>query len=348
MGTFPAWACADAPRAPLARARLDVARPAFRESHRISLENQGGGAIRVSRDRGRTWTVIGHVVRPDRGNVHLVQDKEFTASDWAPEHSVAATAVNAVHLKLQQERHATVMTLQPREFLDEAVAGKTASFLASEASIYTDIPAGTSLFGSDLSPGVGDPLALVTGGSWRPIPRGWVPGLGDVLGIVVMRPERLPECVVFENRFGGTVMAHWPGGRVSRIAQVLRPVAGVGRFGGTQYAGVGDVRANHPGVLCISTSPVGEIGGFQVVPAIHASHPDLDYVRGKPVWMVVGPAGALSADLEGTYPLFSGCFRPRVSRARVRIRNGPWVDVPTLSGLKENKLLDMTHLRVEP
>ena len=101
-------------------------------------------------------------------------------------------------------------------------------------------------------------------------------------------------------------------------------------------------------VLCISTAPTGQIGGFQIVPSEHASHPDLDYVRAKAVWMVLGPPGALQQDLEGTYPIFRGYFRPVRSRVRVRLDGGPWTDLPVVAGLKEGALKKVTHLAVYP
>lgn len=321
--------------------------PTVHEVHRIRIVNRDGGPIVLSRDRGRTWTHIGRVLKADDGVVHAIQDKEFTASDWAPVSSVAATAVNAIHLKFDQREHATVLTLQPKEFYDESRARQAASYMARDASIYTDVPAGTSIFAAD-APLIGDPIELSTTAGVIPAPRTYVPRIGDVLQIRVLEPVRLPQRIELENRFGGTVIAYDRDGSFRRVAQVMRPVMGVGRFTGTQFADVGDVRANHPGVLCISTSPVGEIGGFQIVPSTHASHPDLDYVRGKPVWLVVGPLGAVQPDLEGTFPLFRGHFRPRRSKVKVRLDGGPWVDLPKAVGLKEGALKKVTHLAIYP
>ena len=76
-----------------------------------------------------------------------------------------------------------------------------------------------------------------------------------------------------------------------------------GRFEGTEFTGVGRIRANHPGVICISTSKEGKLGGFQIIPARHAQV--LSEVYGPlDQWMVVGP------DLEGSEPLFRGHLRP--------------------------------------
>lgn len=321
--------------------------PAVHESHRIQVVNRSFGPITISRDHGKTWKQVGTVLKPNAGVVHWVQDKEFTASDWAPLSSVAATAVNAIHLKFDQGKHASVLTFQPREFLDDAKAKNAASYMAQDASLYTDIPAGHGIFAED-APLVGNPLELVTTTGAVPIPKGYVPRMNDILQIRVLEPVHLPERIEFENKFAGSVIVHEKDGSMRRVAQVLRPFMGIGRFTGSQYAKPGVVRANHPGVLCIATSRTGEIGGFQIVPSEHASHPDLDYVRAKAVWMVLGPVGAIQQDLEGTYPIFRGYFRPMRSYARVRIDNGPWVELPVLSGLKEGALKKVTHLALYP
>ena len=320
--------------------------PATRESHRIQIVNRDGGLVALSRDRGKTWTKVGSVVKSNRGIVHWIQDKEFTASDWAPLSSVAATAVNAIHLKFDQAVHASALTIQPVEFLDKEKA-KIASYMAADASIYTDIPAGTKIFAED-APLVGDPLELHTRAGDIPIPKGYVPRQGDIFQIRVLAPVRMPQRIEFENRFGGSVMLYDAEGEPHRIAQVLRPVMGIGRFTGSQYAKNSAVRANHPGVLCIATSKTGEIGGFQIIPSTHASHPDLDYVRASAQWLVVGPVGALQQDLEGTYPIFRGHFRPMRSHTKVRLNNGPWVDLPVLSGKKDGALKAVTHVAVYP
>lgn len=316
------------------------------EISRLRLVNRMGGLITLSEDGGGSYRTVGHVIRPNRGSIHRIKDREFTASDWAPIGTVVASAVNAIHLKVDQQSHASVLTLQPWEFLVEEKASRQASYLDQAASIHTDIRAGTSIFGGPWSPFVGNPVEKVVGSSVQELPRGYVPRIGDVLQIRILRSARPPVAIELENRFGGSVMAVYSDGSRGRIAQVLRPVTGVGRFTGTQFAEVGEVRANHPGVVCVSTSPVGQIGGFQIVPSIHASDADLNYVRAKAVWLVVGPVGAVQPDLEGRPPLFSGYVRPRLSRVQVRLKGGDWREVPTAAGLKEGALLAVTHLRL--
>src|SRR5690606_29025231 len=90
----------------------------------------------------------------------------------------------------------------------------------------------------------------------QPLPAHYVPQIGDVWTIPIMRPLRYPRQITFENRFGGFIWLQFRGEEPRVIGQVLRPVEGVGRFVGSYFAGVGRIRANHNGVIDISTSPL--------------------------------------------------------------------------------------------
>ena len=133
------------------------------------------------------------------------------------------------------------------------------------------------------------------------------------------------------------------------IGQVLRPVVGIGRFGGTLYAAPGRLRANHCGVIDISTSPIGKIGGLQIVPREHAGSSEVSYIREHTQWMVVGPADVRDPSWEGIAPLFSGYLLPSyrpdditgdhddwmhraLSRLMVQVRHkdGPWENMPRI------------------
>lgn len=91
-------------------------------------------------------------------------------------------------------------------------------------------------------------------------------------------------------------------------------MVGCGRFTGTQYADLGRIRANHPGVIDISTAPMGVIGGFQIIPRDHSMSPEMTNARLLTQWMVVGPLYALDESWEGSEPLFNDylypCFTP--------------------------------------
>ena len=80
-------------------------------------------------------------------------------------------------------------------------------------------------------------------------------------------------------------------------------------------ADVGRIRAAHPGVIDVSTSPNGEIGGFQIIPRDHAMSPEMTFTRTKTQWMVVGPLWALDESMEGLPPLFSDYLYPAFTPA---------------------------------
>ncbi len=362
------------------------------EQWRIRLENRPGGAIAVSSDRGAAWERVGTVAHP----ATAVNEMGYTASKWAADGSVAATAVNAVHIKVRHNTakdRGVVFSILPRIPSESHVGGQT----TTSVGIDTDVAAGTGIFGS-LAPVVGNPVYLETAihgpvghpvsfgessrnstmkmgpaGSWgppeqaapattggptgrifeaygqlTPLPRDHIPDVGDVFVIVVERSIRPPLSAVFENKFGGIVYLEYLDGQRRAVGAVLRPVLGVGRFPGTAYAAVGRIRANHCGVIDISTSPYGEVGGFQIVPKGHAGSPETHYVRTETQWMVIGPLNALDPSWEGVPPFFSSFLGPYFSskdltagdwldrylgrvRVDVRLNGGPWERMPAYS-----------------
>jgi hypothetical protein len=160
------------------------------------------------------------------------------------------------------------------------------------------------------------------------------PAIGDTVVIVVCGASKPPYRITFENKFDGRIVGYFKG-RTQVLGRVLRPVTGTGRFGGSKYLGTGLLRANHPGVICISTGPKGELGGFQIIPAVHASDLELSYVRSISAWMVVGPVSFEDAPLEGTFPLFSGLLRPEQWKIRVRwIGTEVFEDLEPITGKK--------------
>jgi hypothetical protein len=339
------------------------------EVFRLRVENHKDGLIEGSRDRGATWQALGKVLRP----VGKVNPKGYTASKWAKTGCVAATAVNGIHINVgynAQDDRGIVFSLVPLEFFQDAGVG------AAEAtsSLFTDIPAGSGIFGGGWAPFINNPVSLQKGGTLEAITDGYVPAEGDVLVIVVERPAKYPSSIEFENRFGGLITINYPDGESKVIGTVLRPVLGVGRFEGTKWARPGRIRANHCGVIDISTSPYGEVGGFQIVPANHAMSPETWYIRTQTQWMVVGPVNALDPSWEGVAPLFSSFLQPAylpadwqsedggqlnrmLARLLVdcRIKDGDWTLLPRYAIQDPSKplpeeaftvLKDVTHLRI--
>ncbi len=335
------------------------------EQWRIRLENRPGGTIAVSSDQGAAWERVGTVAHA----ATAVNEMGYTASKWAADGSVAATAVNAVHIKVRHNTakdRGVVFSILPCIPSESHVGGQT----TTSVGIDTDIAAGTGIFGS-LAPVVGNPVYLETDGQLTRLPPDHTPDVGDVFVIVVERPMRPPLSAVFENKFGGIVYLEYLDGQRRAVGAVLRPVLGVGRFPGTAYAAVGRIRANHCGVIDISTSPYGEVGGFQIVPKGHAGSPETHYVRTETQWMVIGPLNALDPSWEGVPPFFSSFLGPYFSskdltagdwldrylgrvRVDVRLNGGPWERMPAYSldpraalpAGARTALRKVTHIRI--
>ncbi len=272
------------------------------EELRVRLENRTGGVIGVSRDGGQRWLRVGQVTSP--GNA--VNRHGYGASRWVPDSTVAATAVNAIHVKVATAADSgfgIIFTIVP--------AGEMLGAATRQASsvIGTSFLAGEGIFGG-LGPTVGSPVYLETPeGALRQLGSDYHLAEGDVVVIIRQRPGRRIRYIDFANLFGGDITVSYENGTREVIGQVLRPVCGVGRFEGTKYAGPGRLRANHAGVIDISTSPLGLVGGFQIIPARHANDPELWYVRTNTQWMVVGPRN-LAQNWQGAVPLFAGYLYP--------------------------------------
>jgi hypothetical protein len=311
------------------------------ELFRLRLVNEQGGEISASTDAGLTWQKAGRVLKP----AEKVEPGGFTASKWVQPVRVAATAVNAIHFTTDyspETDRASVFSIIPKGIVDTG-----GSFYAPSASIITDIPAGTGIFGGGLAPLVGNRLWLERNGDLYAAEKGYVPAAGDILTITVEAFAVQPSQLVFENREKGLIWLQFPDGSRRFIGRVLRPAHGVGRFTGTKFAAAGRIRANHPGVIDVSCSPLGAIAGFQIIPETHAHSPEMSRALTMTQWMIVRP---LSPDegWEGVAPLFYQYIRPDyrpddlydpgwkerlLSRflVEVRINDGLWGPCPSFS-----------------
>jgi len=244
----------------------------------------------------------------------------------------------------QRGPHARVFSVLPRALQEQ---GPTGSYRAASASLLTDVPAGAGLFGPAASPRVGDGLYLerFLTGELVPWPEDRAPQLGDRIVIVTRAAADPPDAIEIENHWAGLVEGVW-GGERRVLGRVYRPLGGSGRFGGTVYQAPGRIRANHPGVLCVSTSPYGILGGFQIVPAYHANAETLRYVKSTTAYLVVGPANLEDPGLEGAAPLYLGAFRPG-DRVEARVE-GRWGPLPVVEGKKGSALEGIEALRLLP
>jgi hypothetical protein len=301
----------------------------------LSIPIVPGGAITVERD-GLTPEVIGRVLSIPE----TTRWPSFTASAWGREGTVVATAVNAIHILLSVEngRGRTISILPADTVAPAAGPG---------ASVITDMKPGRSIFGA-----------------WAPTAGSTVEGAsvamkGNTLRIL-MTPSENPYFLEIENRPGGRVTAWYESGPCL-IARVIRPVAGSGRFEGTIFQERGRIRANHPGVIDICTSPEGVVGGFQIMPLEHASSAEMQGAWKMTQWMILASVSSRGF-LKGRAPLFSDGLLPgpgngeklwdiwstygRRPLVLARVKGGPWTRLPEASGRMDHALEGITHLRI--
>lgn len=284
----------------------------------------------------------------------------YTASAWSKPGTVCASAVNAVHMVLEvKDGKGRTMSLIPAETIAPA-AGAGASLVISST-------AGEGPFGA-WAPPVGSQVFIERGGKTEELgsfnaPGGkhYTPKPGDVLIIKAEEFDDLPYMVDIENRPGGRVIGWYKHG-YELLARVIKPVGGTGRFEGTLFQRTGAIRANHSGVIDVSTSPRGVIGGFQIIPWDHAiSSKEMQNVWNMTQWLVLGPADGRS-NMGGSVPLFKEGFVPgpaageemwdvwstygRKSLVLPRYDNGKWQRLKRADGKSMDALKSITELRL--
>ena len=276
----------------------------------------------------------------------------YTASKWSSPSTVCASAVNAVHILVNvEEGRGRIISLVP--------AVTVAPAAAQGAFFSLDMPAGTGIFGG-FAPLTGSRVSVLHDGQESALID--VPVSGDTLIIRTALPENPSIYMVdIENRPGGRVTAYSEkGARV--IARVVRRTAGAGRFGGTVYQNVGRIRASHSGVIDVSTSRRGEVGGIQIMPLKHAlTSPEMINAWVLTQWMIIAPLPG-EPDLEGREPLFKNALVPgpqlmdklpdmwsqygRKPLVLCRRDGGAWEKLPEVSGKVDDAFRDVTHLRI--
>lgn len=330
------------------------------EVRRIRIRNSAGGLVQVSLDGGRSFAAVGRVTTAANTRI-----EGFAAASYAKQGTVAAIAVHGLRIKTGQFALGTgkaqmplIFSITPLEFTH--IPKGYGGHIPRSSSVQTDIYSGHSIF-RNFSPYIGSPVFIERDHDLVPLPEDYTPIGGETFVIVVARPARMPSEIEFENRAGGNVTARYADGSNEVIAEVARPVKGIGRYDGTSFTGVGAVNTNHPGVLTISTAPIcppgthegGDTetrGGFMIQPNNHAR----EQGEQSPQVMVVAPKDA-SKPLEGAPPIFSGCINlTRFAsdaagsyRAQVRvIDNGAWEDMPQIVGRVDNAFECITAIKL--
>ena len=316
------------------------------EEFTITVELTPGGKISVSRADGPD-IILGRVKDLPVNS----RWPSFTASAWGQDQTVVASAVNAIHILLTVEKDkGRTVSLLPGETVAPAAG--------PGAAVVTDIKAGRAIFGA-WSPPVGSRV-IFEDKDGEPYRAEGPPRRGDVMKILAV-PSKCPFFVELEKRPGGRVTA-WYSGGPKVLGRVIRPLGGTGRFDGTIFQDTGRIRANHPGVIDVCTSPEVLVGGFQIIPLEHAFSREMLGAWKMTQWMIVGPAEMGGSDLKGSGPLFSGGLLPGPSRDEtlwdlwstygrkplvlVRLDGGPWTKMPALTGRQDHALEGVTHIRI--
>jgi len=309
------------------------------EGFTIKIELFPGGSITAQRGADKPVS-LGMVISIPQ----MARWPSFTASKWGEPSTVVASAVNAIHILLNIEKGlGRTISILPWNTIAPA-AGKN-------SYILTNIPPGQGIFGA-WAPSVGSkvtPILHIKGDKLQKKPM--------VLAIR-QAPKESPYFVEIENRPGGRIVA-WSKDGPKVLGRVIKAVSGSGRFQGTIFQERGRIRANHPGVIDISTSPKGQVGGFQILPLEHGASKEMHTAWDLTQWLIVAP---YTGKFVGSMPLFSGYFVPGPSREEklwdmwstygrkslvlVRVNGGKWTWMPEAVGRKDNALACITHIRI--
>ena len=278
----------------------------------------------------------------------------YTASAWSTPGTVCASAVNAIHMLVSSEKdQGRTMSIIPQETIAPAAGPGASVVLSSEA--------GTGLFGA-WAPPVGSPVTVKKAdGSEAPLSANNLPKEGDTLIITAEEFDDLPYMVEIENRPGGRVIG-WKRDGYDLIGRVIRPLGGSGRFEGTVFQRIGAIRANHSGVIDVSTTPRGVTGGFQIIPWDHALRSkEMQHVWNMTQWLVVGPAdgkspmgapptlfkqGLISGPAQGESLWDVWSTYGRKSLVLARYNHGPWQRLKEAAGRDDNAFKEITDLRI--
>lgn len=319
------------------------------ELFRLKIINDYSGRIEVSLDKGNSWITLGRVDRP----AVTYNPDAFRASGYIENGVISASAVNAIHITVGKSEVDPINTPEKSGRTISIIPRGTDTSTEPNSRILTNIEGGTLIF-REWSPFVGNRVFLERDEGLLSIPDNYIPSIGDTLIILVTAPSVMPKEILFENRVDGNVYLCYSETEREVIARVVRAVRGTGRFGGTLFALASSVRANHPGVIDISTSGVfggeytdatlEEAGGFQIIPNRHANTPELRGVWTAAQWMILAPTN--ENFLEGTFPLFRGLIRPGY---KVEGRFGDsdiWTRLPVIKGLNNTALTNMREFKI--
>lgn len=283
----------------------------------------------------------------DVGRVHAVPEHSkypgFTASKYGIGGQIIATAVNTHHIQISVDDGAgRTMSIVPfRTYV--AASGNGSSFVIGGEG-------GMGIWG-EYAPYVGSPVYIINKAGMPVLfNNNYLFQYAVAMEVRVYAPTGDIEYLEVENVPLGRAWYRDAQGD-HQFAVVESGVSGTGRFEGSLYQGRGLVRANHPGVLCVSTSERGKIGGFQIVPLMHTFSKELQKTRNMSQYIVL--RGIEFEDLTGQFPFFRGTVRPgdesvsggMTGRVMCKI-DGEWLQMPDVEGLTEHTLGHVEAFRI--
>jgi Bacterial Ig domain len=288
------------------------------ETHRVRVINRVGGPVEVSLDRGRSYTVVGHVVRPATANTDGLP---FVGA--VRPGTVALVGASRLLIRTNAGHgRPRVFALQAAERNGSSPAPRSPDWV-----IATDVPEGSSVFEA-LAPPLGSQLFLQSRSGLQRLPEGYVPTPGDTLVFLAEVPASLPVALVFENRPGGRVIALGGDGHEETLGSVRRPLSGVGRYPGTARITPGRLAEHHAGALLISTAgpsprrPVSsEPGGFRIEIAREAREASGTVMQVEPADAARGALFAWPIPMDAA------------TRVEMRVDGSPWMPLPRVRGL---------------
>lgn len=349
----------------------------------ISINNVEDGNIEVI--TAGTRKTIGNVIKPAiyaQRAPDLLWAYHYCKGQNGSRGTVVGTAVNSIDIRCGPQRDYD--PLKPSNWLTSIIS--IVPFTQEEGAVDKDMVV-TCSGGSDIfnkwSPYVGSSVYALENEVWIPITQYFTspmrPAPEKIL-IDVRQPKISYSYIEFENWTNGDTIKGetmtddggvWvkdASGARKQIAKVLQRVKGTGMFAGSEYAEVGQIRANTPGMIEISTNRWrGRIddptllGGIEILGENDAKylHHKLGFtsiIGGNP-YMVIGAMNSASTDLFspeytddngllmkptiGLPPFFSGYIRPNLdldnfeTSFRVFISEDfgrTWRSVPEITG----------------
>lgn len=320
----------------------------FELSPVLAKNQEDDFTIRIPLSIGSRVVVIKQGSTIELGEVHGLPKRSkhpsFTASAYGLGGSVVATAANAHHLLLSVENGAgRTISLVPMETFTPTSS--------AESSITVEGKGGIGLWG-EFSPFVGSELFIVSEDGTRTSFNHMDQLNGAIALEIEVRFSKVgAKYLEIENHSGGKAWYRDEFGEDHVFGTVVSPVSGTGRFAGTLYEKVGWVRANHPGVICVSTSPRGVIGGFQIIPMDHTYSRGMNRTREMGQYLIL--SGINGEHLAGAFPFFSGIVRPgdanlqdrTIGKVLAKIQ-GEWYLFPEMPSWTEDSLSHIQSIRI--